>query len=225
MKTKLILLGLISTALIVSAKAYNGGTYYGEKEQIKLDIPMDAQQVYRGQNTLRLKALAKRHHPNVNLKEADLKRVVLRAKSRAGRAQVTATEGYFESRMQIIGKSHKEQGFQKPGGFQRVVLETPREMHGVKWQAHMRGNVKIKKIRLVLDVPVKQQKVKAQCTAEMRGIFGQVWDSFSAQAQGKNKNRAKAKACKKAIAKCEARVDELQSFIPEIANFVGCVNK
>ena len=104
--------------------------YYGEK--------------FRGQNTLFLKRKIKQKYPGMNLRNKDLKKVVLFAKSKHGRGQAKLVVGQESSYSETIGGYPEE--FHGYGGYDRIVFENPSwDSHG-RWQIKLRGNIKVEKV-------------------------------------------------------------------------------
>jgi hypothetical protein len=227
MKKQLLALSLIAATISTTAFARNGYGGHGPaqgKERITVTIPMDAGVVHRQQTVIGLKRKLKQIRPNLDLTKADLKKVLVKAKSKAGYGTALVKEGQFYSRQKTIDKSFKHQGFHKPGGFSEVILRTPREMEQVRWQLVLNGNIKVKKIDVTMDIPARKMR-KAQCSVKLETMFGQSWGTFTAEAKGQNKKRAKAKACKKAQQQCQDKMNALAGFIPEITNIVSCVKQ
>lgn len=108
-------------------------------------------QLLQGQNTLALKRLIKQQNPNLQLADMELKKVVLVAKSRAGRAQAVLVTGHSESYPTTI--------FQGYGSFRSNAAHTYNEVqllpnaynNGMgKWQIKLRGNVKVHSVKVVM---------------------------------------------------------------------------
>lgn len=220
MKGKLLFVGILAATLTYGVQAKVA------TDKARVTIPMNADKVFQGNSMIQLKAKIKKLRPELDLSKADLVKVVLRAKSQAGYGSVYVKEGQFISREETIDKSPKAQGFQKPGGFSKVVLEAPREMRGNHvWRMFLKGKIKIKNIDVVLTVPAPVVKKSAQCTSDLTGIFGQVWEQYTAQAQGQTKARAKAKACEKSQKQCQARKRQLSSQFPGLENLLVCIQR
>lgn len=217
MKKQLLALTLI--AATISSTAFAAG-----KERITVNIPMDKDQVHRQETVIKLKQKIKNLRPNLDLTKADLVKVDLKAKSKAGNGLVHVKEGRFFSRQKTIDMSPKHQGFHKPGGFSEITLRTPREMEGVRWHAVLNGRIKVKNIVVTMDIPARKKK-KAECTVKLKNLIGKSWGSFTAEAKGQTKKQAKAKACKKAKQQCEAQLSHYASFIPEVRKIASCMKQ
>ncbi|MAV90411.1 MAG: hypothetical protein CL676_03255 [Bdellovibrionaceae bacterium] len=119
-------------------------------EQRRLVIPYN-DMVFQGQNKLMLKQEIKRHYPRLNLRQADLVRVRLVAKSKHGRGKASLFVGgrYVDQR----GVAGSPQAFRHdvPRSFDRVDFFVPQRDRGV-WQIHLEGIIKVRKVVVVVDV-------------------------------------------------------------------------
>ncbi len=167
----------------------------------QLEIDFHGQE-FRGQTTLKLKQEIKRAYPRLNLERAELERVVLVAKSRAGQAQARLLVGRYDSRIEQIDGNRFD--FNSAGHFHRIPFEAPNRDNGV-WQIEMRGNIKVKKV--LVNVWMERQRpvqVTKECGFVLETVWGKDIRKFHASATGIQGSGVQARACEKARKQCIA---------------------
>ncbi len=157
---------------------------------------------FSGQTTLKLKQELSRAYPRLNLDRADLERVVLVAKSRAGNAQARLLVGRYDSRIEQIDGNRFD--YNSAGNFHRIPFEAPNRDNGV-WQIEMRGNIKVKKV--LVNVIMERQRpvqVTRECGYVLETVWGKDIRKFRASASGVQGSGVLARACEKARKQCLA---------------------
>ena len=128
-------------------------------------------QVYQGrQSVLPLKRLIKRQHPRMNMDNFNLVRVRLVAKSRHGRGQANLVVGRWQSNSQTIGGRPVDWNWDRPRSFDRIVFHNQvRRDDEKRWQIHMRGNIKVRKVVVVLEREQRRgHAVDVHCASHKR---------------------------------------------------------
>lgn len=107
---------------------------------------------FRGENTIRLKQELRRERPNLRLRNFNVKKVILNAKSKQGRGRGTLLVGGDRSLPQMIGGYPANFQSNRPNTFQRVVINNRAygDSEGV-WQVQLKGNIKVDSIIVVLE--------------------------------------------------------------------------
>ena len=193
------LITLITVVASLSAFAQRG-------QNRRFEIPMYGEQ-FKGQNTIYIKQELKKQFPRLKIAKWDLKRVVLVAKSKKGQGKAYLQVGRFDSRTEFIDGNRFD--FQDRGYFHRIPFEAPRRDNG-KWQIHLKGNVKVKKIVVVAkkDQPARPHVTK-KCGFVLETVWGKDIKKFYAQASGPKGSGVQANACQKAKKKCKAFQGEI----------------
>lgn len=111
-------------------------------------------QEYRAQSTIPLKALLKQHYPNLILRDAELVRVQLVAKSQVGQGWVDLMVGQrVQSSANISGRA-SDYGSSRARSFDKIKLEsrdTNYNSSNEAWQLVLQGSIKVRKIVVVLE--------------------------------------------------------------------------
>jgi len=156
-------------------------------------------QVFRGQQTVALKRLAKSQNPGLNFRNATLRRVKVVASSARGRGQISLTVGQNTSYPQIA-----QQDF--GGQVNKMVFMNPSYSSQGKWQLQTRGNIQIKKIVLIVSgvnggyqPPISYQE---QCSVNLLTRRGRLLNSFIGHGVGMTLGHAKQNACSQAMQQC-----------------------
>jgi hypothetical protein len=139
----------------------------GENKRIQLRY---FDQHLRGQNILTLKKKWKEQNPRVNFERFDLVAVRLVAKSKMGRGQAKLVVGQEETYSETIGGRPNDFHDQDAYTYSRVRFENPKSNSKGKWQIHLRGNFKIKKVVLIVKPKSFGRRLKLNYYGEhMRG--------------------------------------------------------
>lgn len=194
------LITLLAVTISLSSFAQRG-------QNRRFEIPFHGE-LFKGQNTIFLKRELKNQFPRLNLKNWDLKRVVLVAKSKRGQGQAYLQVGGFDSRIEFVDGNRFD--FDNRGNFHRIPFEAPRRDNG-KWQIHLQGRIKVKKVVVVArrdQAPAP--RVTKECGFVLETIWGKDIRKFYATASGPRGTGVQANACQKARRKCM----NLQAEIP-----------
>ena len=194
-------------SLIAAITIFTSLTAFAQGGQKRrFEIPMHGKK-FQGQSTIFLKQELKRQFPRLKIDRWDLKRVILVAKSKRGNGQAYLQVGRFDSRSEFIDGNRFD--FQERGSFHRIPFEAPRRDQG-KWQIHMQGKIKVKKVVVVAKKnQPRNPQVTKQCGYVLETIWGKDIKKFHAQASGPRGSGVQANACQKAKRKCLAFQNEL----------------
>ena len=197
MKTCLTVVAMMMT-LMVSARA---------QQNQRLEIEYGGQ-IFKGQSVLFLKQEITKKHPRINFKKWDLKRVVLVAKSARGFGEAHLKVGRDESRIETIDGNRPD--FRNQGNYHRISFRSPGPDQG-KWQIHLKGNIKVKKVIIVAQKKApRRPQVTRSCQVVLETVWGKDIRKFSGQATGTQGTGVARQACKKAMNKC----NRLQNEVP-----------
>lgn len=110
-------------------------------------------QVYNGQSRIPLKRLIQRQHPRMNLDNWKVSTVRLVAKSRAGRGRASLVIGSWQSFEERIDGHQNDWNWNNRRSFDRDMFysRARRRDNNGRWQIQMRGNVKVRRIKVVLE--------------------------------------------------------------------------
>lgn len=177
----------------------------GENQRLEIDF---GGQLFRGESTIFLKQEIQRKHPRINFNKWDLKRVVLVAKSARGFGEAYLQTGREQSRVETVDGNRSD--FQSRGNYHRIPFPAPGQDKG-KWQIHMKGRIKVKKVIVVAQKKQpRRPQVTRSCSVVLETVWGKDIKKFHAQAQGPRGTGVAAQACSKAMRKCQ----RLQNEIP-----------
>lgn len=142
MKKSMIFIAMV---MLVTSWA---GDLLASNRRIQLDF---GDQHLQGQNTLFLKQVAKQQYPHLNLRNSDLIRVRLVAKTKAGRGTAVLDIGGQQSNAYTVDGNPYD--FFNPDitTFDKVVMANPNWDSLGKWQIQLQGNFIIRKVVLVID--------------------------------------------------------------------------
>ena len=134
---------------------YDDGLDRNRQLRLELNLQEEEFSSRHGTDTVALKALLRRHYGHLPLESMDLKKVVVLAKSQAGRAQMSLLTGHEMSAAQTIsGNPHVYH--RRAVGLQRYIFQSRgREGRGV-WQLKIQGNVKIARIMVILGESIRR---------------------------------------------------------------------
>jgi hypothetical protein len=128
--------------LIVQVQAGHG---YGNQIEISVG------QHLRGQQVLGLKRLVKQMYPHLDLQSTHIESVVVMAKSKMGRGQISLVARDTSSYPQTVPGDSYSFHDNSPYSFYRINLQNPQYYAGGKLQLHTRGNIKIDRIIVKLS--------------------------------------------------------------------------
>lgn len=176
-----------------------------EPQQFEIDF---YDQVFTRDSTIFLKQELKKLRPRMNFENWDLKRVVLVAKSARGFGEAYLQIGRDQSRIETVDGNHFD--FQSNGNYHRIPFRSPGPDAG-KWQLHMKGRIKVKKVLVVAQRKApRRPQVTRSCSYVLETVWGKDIKKFSAEATGIVGSGVQSDACKKALNKC----NRLQREIP-----------
>lgn len=177
--------------------------------QIKrLQLPYYGEQM-RGQNTLYLKQRINNAYPGINLRQAELEKVILVAKTKHGGGKVALRVGPNVGYDMRVGGDPYD--FNERGHYYRVRMENYDGSRGA-WQLKLRGNFKIKKVVVVINTRNRPSRpmVTRYCKYKLKSLFGRKKiKSFRAEATGQRNSGVQERACRKARNYC---LDFKESF-------------
>lgn len=108
----------------------------------------------RGFNVLKLKQMIKQQRPGMNLQMAQLQKVTLIAKSKAGMGQATLIVGQTASYPATITGNPRMFHSNAPRSFSQVTLLNPAPYKtGGRWQVELQGNIKVDQVIITLKGP------------------------------------------------------------------------
>tara|TARA_Y100000780_G_scaffold231096_1_gene255053 strand:- start:28151 stop:28825 length:675 start_codon:yes stop_codon:yes gene_type:complete len=160
-------------------------------------LQFDHQQ-FKKQSVIKLKQEVKKVHPKMDLTKWNLKKVVLRAKSKRGKAEAFLKIGPSVSAVEAIEGNQFD--FQSNRAYHPITFQTFGDNDKGVWQIHMKGNIKVKQAKLVLQKKV--QDVTRKCSFQFETVWGKDIKRFSASATGPKGSGVQKQACQKARAKC-----------------------
>ncbi len=142
MKSMVVLLSLLMS---VGALAQRG---MGDRERLVLEM----NDHLKGFNILKLKQELKYQYPGISPRNLELNAVKLVAKSKGGKGKATLIVGQNASRTQTIGGHPAD--FHHPSAytFSKLRLQNPSYDSKGKWQIELQGNIKIKRVVLIVKM-------------------------------------------------------------------------
>lgn len=160
---RLALVSLLVLTTVTSAFAQRHPGQQRDRIQLHLD------QHLRGQQTIALKRELRYQHPGLNLRNLKLKAVRLVAKSARGMGEATLSVGQNQSYPVTIGGHPQDFHVNAPYTFQRVRIQNPSYDSMGRWQIHTRGNIKVKKVVLIVENPLRAQTVRLVVRQNIQG--------------------------------------------------------
>lgn len=152
-----------------------------EKERIVLRL----NQELRGQNTIKLKQELRLQNPAINPKRLELLAVKIVAKSARGRGEVVLQVGHQETYPEIVEGHPADYRINAPDTYDKIKLQNPSIDSKGKWQLHLRGKIKVKKVVLIvakqrmrnrivtLNVPMHGTHLRGQNTIALKRLVKQ----------------------------------------------------
>lgn len=104
----------------------------------------------QGQNEIKLKQELKEQH-RVDPSDLLLEKVIVFAKSRQGNGHVTLTVGSDRSLREVVDGRPYDFQDNNIDTYSKIVLENPARNSAGAWQLELQGNIKIKRIALVVE--------------------------------------------------------------------------
>ena len=164
--------------LMTSALARNGRGYqrdndsfghpsYGQKQKIQIEF---MGQQMRGQNTIFLKREIKKSNFNINLMGAKIVAVKLVAKTKMGRGTAALKVGHSVGYPQIIQGRPYDFHYDDKFSYDKVKLFNPSRSSQGPWQILLKGNFKIKKVVVIIEVGQVNKKIMLRLNGQhLRG--------------------------------------------------------
>lgn len=151
MKTIVILL---TTLLTMTANAQRN-----HRSMQKNKLVLQIHDHLRGSNIIKLKQEIKYQHPMVNVQRLKLKAVKLVAKSKKGMGKATLIVGHDMSYPINVNGSpyefHNDSGYT----YDKLKIQNPSYSSKGKWQIELKGNIKVKKLVLIVEKNQKRQQI------------------------------------------------------------------
>ena len=166
-----------------------------QKKNIVLEF--DHQQ-FKKQSVIKLKQEVKKVHPKLDLTKWNLKKAVLRAKSKQGKAEAYLKIGAFVSAVEAIDGNRFD--FHSNRAYHPVTFQTFSDNDKGAWQIHTKGSIKVKQVKLILQKKV--QDVTRKCSFQFETVWGKNIKRFTASATGPKGSGVQKQACQKAKNKC-----------------------
>lgn len=168
MKKLLALVLVMSSTVVFAQRGRHQGHHqdYGMQQQQRLIIQLD--QHLRGQGLIKIKQELKAQYGHLDLQNMQLESVRLVAKSKQGRGEATLIVGQSASYPAVVGGSpydfHNDRGYT----FSRISMMNPNRSSQGKWQIQTKGNIKVKKIVVMVS-----QKMMNQLKTVVIPMYGQ----------------------------------------------------
>lgn len=105
----------------------------------------------KGKNVIFLKKALKDQYPNLNFKNQKLKQIVVLGKSKRGKGKIQMRVGNWTSNTEIIDGNTHDFNKRYNDSFNYISLDNNHEYSDGKWQLLTKGNLKIRKIILVME--------------------------------------------------------------------------
>ena len=109
-----------------------------------VSIPLN-QAHSKGEEVLKLKQLLKQYAPQLDLKEMEVEKVTLIAKSKAGNGRATLTMGQTSNYPAIVPGNQRQFQSNAPRTFHQIELKNSLSSNGA-WHIELKGNIKVKEI-------------------------------------------------------------------------------
>jgi hypothetical protein len=189
--------------IIVAATLFAGTTFASPNKRIVIEMGQGGQH-YRGQQTLPLKRMIKAQYPNIRLQKFEILRVRVVGKSKRGNGTAELSVGQQTSYPVYLNGNGQDFQVNAPYTWDRQVIQNPKNNSNGPWQIKLQGNIKIKRVVVILE---KQdirppRRAQASCTATLETIWGSDLDKFRATSFGRNPRQAKQNACDEAMRQC-----------------------
>jgi len=117
---------------------------------------------FRGMNTIRLKGELKRQRPNLRLRDFNLKKVIVMAKSFRGRGSMDLVIDGMQVSSSNVPGFPRGYDARDMRSYKRLVLKPRGQDTTGKWQLDLRGKIKIDSLTLVLEPKRVQGRGRGQ---------------------------------------------------------------
>ncbi|MDD0852620.1 hypothetical protein HBN50_05905 [Halobacteriovorax sp. GB3] len=161
MMKKVLLAGLLLSALGTQAAVQ------------RIQLPLQDEHL-RGESTIKLKQLLKAQ-TGKTAKGLELLRVAIVAKSKKGHGKVHLTVGQDDSLKEIIDGRPYDFDDSHRSTFSRIVLRNPALSSQGVWQLKLKGNIKVRKVVLIVDEKRQQPPLPQIVTKELRTFKVSKW--------------------------------------------------
>ncbi len=164
------------------------GDRFGQQNQ---RIQLHLGQHYRGQNVIKLKQELRYQQPGMDIRNLELVAVRVVAKSKKGRGQATLLVGQSASYPETIGGNPLEFHVNAGYTFDKMRINNPGYDSLGKWQIELRGNIKVKKVVLIVKkkmrrgnhivIPMYDQHLRGMNTLKLKRLIKQQNPSVNLQ--------------------------------------------
>ena len=113
-------------------------------------------------NILKLKKEIKNQYPGIQLRNADLIRVRLVAKSKHGQGTAALHVGRHSTYEERIYGSSRDFHNRDSYTYDKIKINNPSYNSEGQWQLHFRGNIKIKQVAVVVNLDSDYRETKTQ---------------------------------------------------------------
>ena len=147
------LLALVMCLGFATQTSAHGGKYRASKQRLELNF---GDWHLRGKNTIFLKRELRHHYPHLRLKDYDIRKVVMVAKTKhgMGTASLRVGDGYSSRR---VVDGYPESFHHSYRNYDRVKFRNPNPGAHGPWQIRLRGNFKVRKVVVVLTPKYKRR--------------------------------------------------------------------
>lgn len=168
---KLLWVSALSLLTTMSAFAqyydYGSRGMQGQRERLQLPV----HEHLRGHNILKLKQRLKQQYPGIAPRNMELIAVKLVAKSKRGRGQATLLVGQDASYPETIGGTPYDFHDDSRYTFDRIRMQNPAYDSQGKWQIELQGNIKVKKVVLIVKKKMSTQNIRLRTNGQhLRGF-------------------------------------------------------
>jgi hypothetical protein len=139
--------------------SYDRGSSRGHRQIGQQKIQIHINEHLRGMNTIKLKQEIKALNPNINLQNSKLVSVMVMAKSKRGHGKATLVVGRQVSRSHNIGGYPEDFHYNERYTFNKVQISNLGMGSQGKWQLDLQGNLKVKKVVVVIKKKQPQQRL------------------------------------------------------------------
>ncbi len=143
MKKLIVLLGAV-----VALTSFSSVGFARQVKRLRLEM---GDQHLRGSSVIKLKQEIRNQYPNFRLRNADLIKVRLVAKSKRGRGRASLVVGQQQSMDYIVNGNPQEFWDSANYTFDRVVIDNPSWDSTGRWQIHLQGNFIVRRVVVVVE--------------------------------------------------------------------------
>jgi hypothetical protein len=188
MKTiNLLVLGL---TLVLSLDSFAQRRHRPVQQKERLILNLNGEH-FRQDSVIPLKARLKRQNPGLVLRGTELIRVRVIAKSRQGRGTASLVVGNYEQDRAGISGNPMDFNHPEKYTYSPVVLQNGNDSRG-NWQVHLRGNIKVLRVVIVVNSLVPNQTHCAchELDRRVEGLSNALWYFRPGPRQSRELNRA-----------------------------------